>query len=103
MVDLHAALSTAGRPGLSLCRTRHDIAAQARAEGENLEAVGRRERYRWLAETARVHSFRWIATGHTANDQAETVLHRLLRGTGLRGIAPRRAESWKWASTWFGR
>lgn len=93
VVDLHAALSASGRPGLSLYRTRRDIAAQARAEGENLEALARRERYCWLAETARSHGIRWIATGHTANDQAETVLHRLLRGTGLRGlrgIAPRR-------------
>ena len=93
VVDLHAALSAGGRPGLSLCRTRCDIASQARAEGENLEALARRERYRWLAETARAHGIRWIAAGHTANDQAETVLHRLLRGTGLRGlrgIAPRR-------------
>jgi tRNA(Ile)-lysidine synthase len=93
VVDLHAGLSAADRPGLSLCRTRRDIAAQARAEGENLEALARRERYRWLAEVARLHGIHWIATGHTANDQAETVLHRLLRGTGLRGlrgIAPRR-------------
>jgi tRNA(Ile)-lysidine synthase len=93
VVDLHARLSAQGRPLLALCRTRLDIAAQARAEGANLEALARRERYRWLAETARAQGMKWVATGHTANDQAETVLHRLLRGTGLRGlrgIAPRR-------------
>jgi tRNA(Ile)-lysidine synthase len=83
---LHAQLTAAGRPNLALCRTRRDIAAQARAEGANLEALARRERYRWLAEVARAHGMKHIATGHTANDQAETVLHRLLRGTGLRGL-----------------
>ncbi len=86
VVDLHTRLSAAGHPCLSLCRARLDIAAQARAKRENLEALARRERYRWLAEVARSHGISWIATGHTANDQAETVLHRLLRGTGLRGL-----------------
>jgi tRNA(Ile)-lysidine synthase len=86
VVALHTQLSSAGRPNLMLCRARRDIAAQARAEGANLEALARRERYRWLAETARMHGMKYIATGHTANDQAETVLHRLLRGTGLRGL-----------------
>jgi tRNA(Ile)-lysidine synthase len=86
VAELHARLTAAGRPHLSLCRTRLDIAAQARSERANLEAMARRERYRWLAEVARSHGMRWIATGHTANDQAETVLHRLLRGTGLRGL-----------------
>jgi tRNA(Ile)-lysidine synthase len=86
VVELHAQLTAAGRPNLMLSRTRRDMAAEARAEGANLEALARRERYRWLAEVARTHGIRYIATGHTANDQAETVLHRLLRGTGLRGL-----------------
>lgn len=83
---LHAQLTAAGRPNLMLCRARRDVAAQARIEGANLEALARRERYRWLAEVARTHGMKYIATGHTADDQAETVLHRLLRGTGLRGL-----------------
>lgn len=93
VAELHAQLTAAGRPNLILCRARRDIASQARAEGANLEALARRERYRWLAEVAREHEMKYVATGHTANDQAETVLHRLLRGTGLRGlrgIAPMR-------------
>ena len=79
--------------GVSVETHRLDIAALARAEGGNLEAVARRERYRWLADVASRHGLSHVATGHTASDQAETVLHRLLRGTGidgLRGIAARR-------------
>ncbi len=80
-------------PGLELVRTRLDVAAEADATGSNLEATARRLRYAWLADVARTRGLSLVATGHTADDQAETVLHRLLRGTGLqglRGIAPRR-------------
>jgi tRNA(Ile)-lysidine synthase len=55
-------------------------------EGGNLEATARRVRYEWLAKIAAECGAGWIATGHTADDQAETVLHRLIRGTGLRGL-----------------
>jgi tRNA(Ile)-lysidine synthase len=89
--DLHTSMASTGITGLELCCERIDVAARAR--GENLEAVARRIRYGWLVDVARARGLGLIATGHTADDQAETVLHRLLRGTGvqgLRGIAARR-------------
>jgi tRNA(Ile)-lysidine synthase len=72
---------------------RLDVNRLAQEEGKNLEAVARQLRYAWLADVASAEGMRWVATGHTANDQAETLLHRLVRGTGLqglRGIAARR-------------
>jgi tRNA(Ile)-lysidine synthase len=57
----------------------------------SLEEIGRLERYRFFSETAQRRRLDAVATGHTADDQAETVVMRLFRGagrTGLRGIAP---------------
>ena len=78
---------------IPLFATRLPVRQEASATGQNLEAVARRLRYRFFQEVARRIGARWVATGHQANDQAETVLHHLLRGTGLRGlrgIAPRK-------------
>ena len=57
-----------------------------RASRGSLEEAARIARYEFLQTTAREHGMHLIATGHHAADQAETVLHNILRGTGLRGL-----------------
>lgn len=63
-------------------------AIAARAQPGNLEAAARRLRYRALVSLARQHRCPFIATAHHADDLLETMLMRLLRGTGPAGLAP---------------
>ena len=51
------------------------------------ENTARNLRYDFLVQQAEQIGFRYLATAHTADDQAETVLHRILRGTGLSGLS----------------
>jgi tRNA(Ile)-lysidine synthase len=53
---------------------------------DGMEAMWRRARHQFLRETARAHGAR-VATAHTRDDQIETVLLRVLRGAGARGLA----------------
>lgn len=52
-----------------------------------IEEAARRVRYDFLRATAAQIGARYVATAHTADDQAETVLHRIVRGTGVAGLA----------------
>jgi tRNA(Ile)-lysidine synthase len=66
---------------------RSSVAEIADAQGDGIEAAARQARYEFLTETAHHVGARFVATGHTADDQAETILHRILRGTGIAGLA----------------
>lgn len=77
----------AAEHNLHLHRESHNVVEFSREKKLGLEAAGRQLRYdffRTLLQTARLDR---IATAHTLNDQAETVLLKLVRGAGTRGLA----------------
>ncbi len=72
--------------GVSLTILRGNATERAESEGDGLEAAARAERYELLTTAAEKAGARYLAVAHTQNDQVETVLFRLLRGSGLRGL-----------------
>jgi tRNA(Ile)-lysidine synthase len=77
MCDLRRLPLTAGSRNVRLFARRRRL---------NLEEAGRELRYAFLTAAAGKSGATKIATGHTLNDQAETVLMRMMRGAGLKGL-----------------
>ena len=72
---------------------RGDTRARARARRQSIEDAARRLRYDFLAQQAKRLGASAVLLGHTADDQAETVLLHLVRGSGLQGLAAMRPRS----------
>ena len=72
--------------GVELITVRVDVPALAEASGDGLETAARDARYRVFEAVMRERGIPLLATAHHADDNAETVLFRLCRGTGLRGL-----------------
>lgn len=81
--DEHFVAEFAGRHGLDL----HAHKAQLNPAGSGIEAAARKLRTDFFQQLARDGKVSKIATAHTLDDQAETVLLRILRGTGIRGLS----------------
>ena len=84
--DSRFVASEAKRRGMPCSVERRDVRAYARTEGLSLEEAGRRQRYAFLDQVADRVRAEFIALGHHADDQAETVIMRLVRGSGVTGL-----------------
>jgi len=73
--------------GIPFYSERADIRAEAVSCGRSTEEAARAHRYDFLERVALRTGSELVAVGHHADDNAETVLHRICRGTGLRGLA----------------
>lgn len=78
--------------GIPLHVKRFDTRGYAAENGISIEMAARRLRYRWFGELCREYGYGGVAVAHHAQDNAETLILNLLRGTGLKGITGMKAE-----------
>lgn len=82
-----------GRNGVRYHKTDFDTEQYASSHSVSIEMAARELRYDWFASLCRDNGYYGVAVAHNANDNAETLILNLLRGTGLRGVTGMQAES----------
>ena len=78
---------------LEVVVARENVAARAKRRKQSLETAAREARYAFFARVARERDCPRIVLAHHADDQVETLLHNLLRGSGAAGLAGMAAHS----------
>lgn len=84
--DARRVAELAGELGYEVELARASVAGRASESRDNLEQAARRERYEFLGRVGREWQARAVVVGHTLDDQAETLLLALMRGSGARGL-----------------
>lgn len=82
-----------GRNGVRYHKADFDTEQYASSHNVSIEMAARELRYDWFASLCKDNGYYGVAVAHNANDNAETLILNLLRGTGLRGITGMQAES----------
>ncbi|MCP5003811.1 MAG: tRNA lysidine(34) synthetase TilS, partial [Planctomycetes bacterium] len=90
--DEHFVREIAKNLNIPIIVEQRDIRKCARISKLSLEEAAREERYDFLGAAARHFDTQIIVTGHTADDDAETILHRIIRGTGIIGLGGMRPK-----------
>ena len=82
-----------GRNGVRYHKADFDTEQYASAHSVSIEMAARELRYDWFASLCKENGYYGVAVAHNANDNAETLILNLLRGTGLRGITGMQVET----------
>lgn len=82
-----------GRNGVRYHKADFDTEQYASSHNVSIEMAARELRYDWFASLCRENGYYGVAVAHNANDNAETLILNLLRGTGLRGITGMQVET----------
>ncbi len=83
----------AERYSVIFIKTDFDTREYAASNGVSIEMAARELRYAWFAEVCRERGFTALAVAHNANDNAETMILNMLRGTGVKGMTGMRRSS----------